>query len=105
MHGGDGGTVLTLECPARQPVAMQIELYTALSTPVIVTGMFMFCGTLKSPRTMQRLGFWVGVEKSVVAQPMQRQSMTRPVGMTGVGLHGRHGKWVDSLGLICRSTA
>lgn len=101
FSGGPGGTKTTLLCPDNAPLIAQLLIGSEGERTVIVNNLVLYCTEAHAGRPLP--GFpsarFDGVEIGSVTlhQDMQRC----PDGLVAVGINGRSGIWLDSVGLIC----
>lgn len=114
-HGGTGGHIIALLCPAKMPVVLGVDLGAEGQNTFIVNNVHLFCGKAIadyqalgdepaakfdgpgytiSPKFVG-LGFIGGDDHSV------RTTERCPSGEVAIGIHGRSGVWLDATGLIC----
>lgn len=112
-HGGTGGVLTNLLCPGDQPILTGIYLLAEGVDTIVVNDIHLFCGPASPTQTPSDLpsnkfegtvhpnrhegGLLFGKEGTRIRRGTQRC----PAGQVAVGIHGRSGKWLDSLGLIC----
>ena len=102
--GGPGAGVTKLECPDNAPVVIAIYVFYEGSDNVVVNSIYLYCGSASG--LSQRTEY----PSAVFEGPLDFDSKNKlwnsatqdcPAGLVGVGISGRSGIWLDSLGLIC----
>jgi hypothetical protein len=112
-HGGAGGVLTNLLCPGDQPIVTGIYVLAEGIDTIVVNDIHLFCGTASPTQTPSDLpsnkfegtvhpnryegGLIFGKEGTRIRRSTQRC----PAGEVAVGIHGRSGEMLDSLGLIC----
>ena len=113
-HGGDGGRVRQLMCPAKTPIVSGIAIATEGVDKIIVNSVSLYCTTNRAQQAPNpypsavfegpayvpsESAFVVGINGDPAYQGGGREDC--PSGQVAVGLHGRSGKWLDAVGLAC----
>jgi len=113
-HGGNGGRIEPLHCPPKAPIISGIGIESEGVDTVIVNSISLFCGaagvaqpTNVNPSAVfegpayvpSRPAFGVGISGDPASHHTYRQDC--PAGQVAIGLHGRSGRWLDALGLVC----
>ncbi len=108
-YGGSGGGPASVVCNRYNPVVSGLFIGYEGRDTVIVNNIHLYCGdtgNTQPPSDAATARFDAPAIESG-APPFQRfviseQAIQRcPPGQPAVGLHGRSGKWVDAIGLIC----
>lgn len=108
-YGGSGGGPASVVCNRYNPVVSGLFIGYEGRDTVIVNNIHLYCGdtgNTQPPSDAATANFDAPTIESG-APPFQRfviseQAIQRcPPGQPAVGLHGRSGKWVDAIGLIC----
>ena len=112
-HGGPGGGIERLMCPARNPIVRAMFVQSQGDSTDKVWEVDIYCGQAAAKQPPDVLAAWVAQTPSVgfagdrkpddLIHWWDRQEC--PDGQVAVGVHGRSGKWLDAVGLICRHTA
>jgi len=107
-YGGAGGDMQRLLCPARTPVVIGIDVKSEGVTEV-VNNIHLFCGQVVAeqavdayPSAILDAPEYTGAA-GVMGQFSSRNqgSLRCPANQIATGIHGRSGKWLDAMGLIC----
>ena len=113
-YGGTGGGLTNVVCPKDQPIVIGMFVGAEGVDTVIVNNIHLFCGLAADTQVVSdfpaavfdapaykasKSAFGFGVD----GDPARLYSNTQrcPTGQVAVGVHGRSGKWLDSIGLIC----
>lgn len=109
--GGDGGSPVQVVCPNEAPAVMGLTVGFEGVRTITVNSIHLYCG--RSDATSSRSAFpsamfnapraeancdFLDCTDTVKSGSADQQC---PSGLIGVGIHGRAGKWLDSVGLIC----
>jgi hypothetical protein len=113
-HGGTGGGLTRILCPNDQPIVTGMFVAAEGVDTVIVNNIHLFCAEASPTRVdsehpaaifdapayrASSAVFGIGRGGS---QPYRDNNTQRcPGGTVAVGVHGRSGKWLDAIGLIC----
>ncbi len=111
--GGSGGSALQLVCPNDFPAVTGIKVGFEGVNTVTVNNIHLYCGrpdatskqsefpsaVFDAPRAEANCGFLDCTD--TVKSGLSEQRC--PAGQIGVGVNGRAGVWLDSVGLICGS--
>jgi hypothetical protein len=114
-YGGTGGHIERLLCPDETPVVVGIDVAAEGAATVVVNNIHLYCGiaaasqelaahpanVFDAPGYRPTPGAFgieaLGGRSAKVSAGSQRC----PSGQVAVGVHGRSGKWLDAMGLIC----
>jgi hypothetical protein len=113
-YGGPGGQISSLRCPAKTPIVLGIYVGAEGAETIIVNNIHLYCGLAVNDQqqevypsaifdapgykpTPALLGIGSGGKRAEQLQGQERC----PAGQVAVGMHGRSGKWLDAMGLIC----
>jgi hypothetical protein len=111
-RGGTGGEVRRLICPGRMPAVVGAVIEAEGDNTTIVNQFTLICGradgSTSPPAAPQTMVEFIGprvtpseglfVNFTIFVPP---QTTLCPQGEVAVGIHGRHGIWLDSVGLVC----
>lgn len=113
-HGGPGGRIERLFCPARTPIVIGVDVQTEGVDTRIVNSIWLYCGEAALRQTLQEhpsavfegpayvaSAGWLGMGVGGDSGMARTQSQRCPTGEVAVGISGRSGVWLDALGLIC----
>jgi hypothetical protein len=102
--GGPGAGTTRIECPDNAPVVIAIFVLYEGADNVVVNNVHLYCGSATAVN--QRTAY----PSAIFDGPVDRESKNTtwgdatqdcPPGLVGVGINGKSGTWLDSLGLIC----
>jgi hypothetical protein len=111
-HGGTGGHLDKVVCPAASPILLGVEVTYEGHTTFTVNNIHLYCGravtsaqpfpqypnaTFDAPFYQEESGLLTGHDPENRFTSSQRCGD----GQVTVGVHGRSGKWLDAMGLIC----
>jgi hypothetical protein len=113
--GGSGGGERWLVCPAATPIVIGMEIqYEGVDT-ITVNTIRLFCGKaiavsqplpaqpaaiFDGPRYVPSEGWGgIGIDGDDARRGWESQNC--PPGQVAIGVHGKSGAWLDSIGLIC----
>ena len=114
-NGGTGGSIQRVLCPSLTPVVLGVRVDFEGIDTITVESIFIFCGRVTAEP--QELGTYpsaqfegkhhqmspgwlgIGIDGEAAKTGWSRQRC--PPGEVAVGMHGKAGAWVDSMGLIC----
>jgi hypothetical protein len=108
--GGPGGGIVRALCPAATPIVIGMYVSAEGISTITVNSVHLFCGqaiATQTPATYPSAVFDAPLAKpdcgAFECDSVQFQEDTQqcPAGQVAVGVHGRAGKWLDSVGLIC----
>lgn len=107
-HGGAGGAVQRLVCPQKTPVVIGIDVVSEGATEV-VNSIHLFCGQVVATQVadpypsaiLDASGYTDGRGLMAPFSSIGGGSMRCPQDQVAIGVHGRSGKWLDAMGLIC----
>lgn len=107
-YGGMGGEVQRLLCPQKTPVVIGIDVVSEGVTEV-VNNIHLFCGRVVATQTadpypsaiLDAPGYSGAVGVMGKFAGHGQGSLRCPEDQVATGLHGRSGKWLDAMGLIC----
>lgn len=107
-HGGNGGSPRYVLCPARiAPIVTGMKIAAEGVDTVIVNTITLSCGSpdgTAEPRTFDEASFdgpaYRGDFGGKYSEHLEF-SESCPRGQMVIGAHGRSGRWLDALGLIC----
>jgi len=104
--GGPGGGVVSVVCPDSTPVIAGFLVGWEGVSTLIVNNIRLYCSTAvvnQPPAPYPTVSFDGPEARSngSFRMPLQMQMQRCPDGLVPVGINGRSGKWVDSVGLIC----
>ena len=106
MFGGSGGDSRELLCPNDAPIVTGVNIEHGGHRVVTVNSIHVFCGlaaTTQTPSQFPAAVFTGAVQRdgreNVIPSDWVKQSC--PAGLVAVGINGRSGEWLDSVGLIC----
>lgn len=113
--GGSGGRVVHLLCPRSTPSVLGIYVGAEGVDHIVVNNIYLYCGlavathqapdalpsaVVDAPGYRPSSGFLgLGVLREYGEHDWGGQAC--PDGQVAIGLHGRSGVWLDSIGLIC----
>jgi hypothetical protein len=109
-YGGPGGRVQSLLCPAATPIVIGLDIVAEGVDTIVVNNIHLFCGRAVPSQTLQPYPSAVfdgplAKESINIGVDGSRRSFSShqecPSGQLAVGIHGRSGVWLDSMGLIC----
>jgi hypothetical protein len=114
-YGGPGGLIVPLLCPANTPIVIGMDVAAEGLDTVTVNNIHLYCGLAVAAQNAADVPSAVfdapnhGKWPAPLMGPGQTQETGRqrwgwqrcPGGTIAVGIHGRGGQFVDSLGLIC----
>ena len=112
--GGSGGHIERLLCPQHTPIVIGMDIAAEGVDTIVVNNIHLYCGLAiasQTPQTYPSAVFdapgytpspgWLGIGIGGDPAHLQGGHQICPAGMVAVGLHGRSGKWLDAMGLIC----
>lgn len=107
-YGGTGGEVQRLLCPQKSPVVIGIDVASEGVTEV-VNNIHLFCGQVMATQTadpypsaiLDAPGYTGAVGVMGKFAGHSQGSLRCPGDQVATGMHGRSGKWLDAMGLIC----
>ena len=110
-YGGTGGDLTNVICPSSQPVVIGMYVRAEGLRTITVNNIHLFCGlaaTTQTPSDLpsaifdapaaRRRSNGILLDDEVLSTEGAQQC---PAGLVAVGVHGKSGVWVDSMGLIC----
>src|ERR1700682_2402694 len=104
-YGGTGGNLTNVISPSDQPIVIGIYVYAEGLHTVTVNTIHLFCGLASAQQTSTE---WPAakIEPPLCCQDeefrcVERGTQRCPTGLVALGVNGRSGKWLDSMGLIC----
>ena len=111
-YGGTGGDIEPLLCPQSTPIVIGIDVAAEGADTVIVNNIHLFCGQALAAQTADANPSAIFDGPGYTPSPgsfgfngtesrHRIGSQRCPVGQVAIGMHGRSGKWLDSIGLIC----
>ncbi len=100
-HGGPGGGLLRLLCPADTPIVIGLDVAAQGQRTVVVHNIHMFCGRAVAAQSAAPNPSAVFDGNGSEHPHLLSQSERCPAGQVAVGMHGRSGVWLDAMGLIC----
>lgn len=106
--GGPGGGFVRMRCPPSTPVVTAINVYADGVDTISVDRIDIFCsevGPARNTSAYPSNHYHAPVQDpggSYLAVVEQREDC--PAGTVAIGLHGRSGRLVDAMGLICGTT-
>lgn len=111
-YGGTGGHIERLLCPQSTPIVIGIDVAAEGADTVIVNNIHLFCGQALAAQTADANPSAIFDGPGYTPSPgsfgfnatesrHRIGSQRCPVGQVAIGMHGRSGKWLDSIGLIC----
>lgn len=108
--GGDGGGQREVLCPTNTPVVIGLRIGWEGWATSVVNNIHLFCGLAATSQTLSEFPSAVFDGPIVGREPgpggrfsgaPNFRSQRCPDGYIALGINGRSGKWVDSVGLIC----
>lgn len=115
-RGGQGAESRRLLCPRERPAVSAVSVMAEGKKTIIVNAIHLFCSAsdasarptessvpdarFDGPSAGGDSGIWASFNAVVPHRFSQC-----PPGQVGSGIHGQHGIWLDSLGLMCRTVA
>ncbi|HEV7674775.1 MAG TPA: hypothetical protein VGQ12_09610 [Candidatus Angelobacter sp.] len=112
--GGPGGQIERLLCPAKTPIVLGMDIAAEGVDTIVVNNIHLYCGQAVTAQTLQAYpsaifdapGYtpspgWLGIGIDGDPAHVRGGHQVCPAGQVAVGLHGRSGKWLDAMGLIC----
>lgn len=114
-YGGPGGSIVPLLCPASMPIVIGMDVAAEGVDTVTVNNIHLYCGQALAAQKAADIpsavfdapnhGQWptppMGPGQTKEAGSQRYGWQRCPSGTIAVGIHGRGGQFVDSLGLIC----
>ena len=111
-YGGTGGDIEPLLCPQSTPIVIGIDVAAEGADTVIVNNIHLFCGQALAKQAADANPSAIFDGPGYTPSPgsfgfngtesrHRIGSQRCPVGQVAIGMHGRSGKWLDSIGLIC----
>ena len=113
FHGGTGGDKKSLPCPDHAPFVTGMYVRAEGVDTIIVNNIRLWCGMAAPTQqpgeypaavfdgpdhpNLYGAGLIFGPARAKTRESLQHC----PAGLVAVGIHGRSGVWLDSLGLIC----
>ena len=102
--GGPGGSIRWLLCPASTPIVIGIDVQGEGVRTYTVNNIHLFCGLAvataqASPSLPSAIFDAPQIPRNPGVVGYQREDC--PPGQVAIGVHGRSGEWLDSVGLIC----
>jgi hypothetical protein len=113
--GGSGGSERWVVCPATTPIVIGMYVQWEGVDTITVNSIHLYCGKavavaqalpaqpaaiFDAPRYVPSAG-WGGIGIDGDDASRGSASQTCPQGQVAIGVHGRSGVWLDSMGLIC----
>jgi len=98
-YGGTGGGLRNVVCPKDTPIVIGMSVGVAGKNTRIVHNIDLFCGVAAAAQKPS--GFPGAVYDGPAGYALISDKQSCPVGLVAVGINGRSGIWVDSVGLIC----
>jgi len=115
-YGGPGGGIVRVLCPATTPIVIRMDVAAEAAPTMVVNNVHLFCGhaaTTQTPAANPSAIFdarneWVLAGQlasgtTSVTTDAEYGSQRCPRGQVGIGVHGRSGKYLDAIGLICHA--
>jgi hypothetical protein len=111
-YGGTGGKIVPLLCPEDSPIVIGMDVWSEGVTTIVVNNIHLFCGKAAAAQSHTELPSAVFDAPSyqiscglTCGDDATRfyESQFCPDGQVAIGVHGRSGKWLDAMGLICGS--
>jgi hypothetical protein len=111
-YGGTGGDIEPLLCPQSTPIVIGIDVAAEGADTVIVNNIHLFCGQALAAQTADANPSAIFDGPGYTPSPgsfgfdgtesrHRIGSQRCPAGQVAIGMHGRSGRWLDSIGLIC----
>jgi hypothetical protein len=102
--GGPGGSIQWLLCPASTPIVIGIDVQGEGVRTYTVNNIHLFCGlAVVTAQAKPDLPSAIFDAPQIPRNPgvtgYEREDC--PPGQVAIGVHGRSGEWLDSVGLIC----
>ncbi len=111
-YGGPGGRIERLLCPDSTPIVIGMDVAAEGADTVVVNNIHLYCGQAVASQTP------AAYPSAIFDAPGYRPSpgafgftgkharlssgpQRCPDGQVAIGTHGRSGKWLDAMGLIC----
>lgn len=110
-YGGDGGSSVYLFCPRNAPIVIGLDIRWEGREIESVNNIGLFCGmaaTTQTPSEIPNAAFNGPPVTATTTSPFiifhnGKDKESCPTGLVAVGIHGRSGKLLDAVGLICGS--
>jgi hypothetical protein len=109
--GGDGGEKRDIVCPSNTPIVVGLKIGWEGQETTIVNNIHLFCGLAAANQTISEFPSAVFDGPIIKGDPrpftgafitaVTFRTQRCPDGYIALGINGRSGKWVDSVGLIC----
>jgi hypothetical protein len=102
--GGSGGGPRDLLCPTDAPIVTGLYIYEEGRVIITVDSIHLFCGVAATTQKQSQFPAAVFDAPHInTSEHGQSSEATQrcPAGLVAVGINGRSGEWLDSLGLIC----
>jgi hypothetical protein len=108
-YGGTGGGLRNVICPKDTPIVTGMYVYSAGREIESVISIHLFCGVAATTQTLTQFpagGFDGHAPQAPVfstgfGASSSDTQLCSTGGLVAVGISGKSGKWLDSLGLIC----
>jgi hypothetical protein len=102
--GGPGGGIRGVFCPASTPIVIGIDVQGEGARTYTVNNIHLFCGlAVTTAQSHPDLPSAIFDAPQIPRNPgvLGYQRADCPAGQVAIGVHGRSGEWLDSVGLIC----
>ncbi len=105
-YGGPGGGIQRLLCPVVTPIVLGADVEAEGRQDITVNNIHLFCGRAVASQTIPAAPAAIFdapylPPSGLLDQPRRQGSQRCPAGQVAVGVHGRAGKYLDAVGLIC----
>ncbi len=100
-YGGIGGHIERLLCPSNTPIVLGIDVRAEGVNTVTVNNIHLYCGQAVADQGIGRNPSNIFDAPGDDRAQQRTGSQRCDAGQVAVGVHGRAGKWLDAVGLIC----
>ena len=99
--GGSGGAKKTIVCPDNAPLVARMLVGSEGERTVVVNNIWLYCTEVASGLPTPRYPSAQFDGDEIGSVTLYRNGQACPDQLVAVGINGRSGIWLDSLGLIC----
>ncbi len=101
-YGGVGGSITSVICPSDRPIVTGMYVFAEGRDIVSINNIHLFCGIAATTQTQSNLPSAIFDAPKIQGDAARTEDTERcPPGLVAIGAHGRAGKYVDAIGLIC----
>lgn len=101
-YGGIGGSITRVICPSDRPIVTGMYVYAEGREIVSINNIHLYCGIAAKEQPPSELPSAIFDAPKLQGDAARTEDTERcPAGLVAVGAHGRAGKYVDAIGLIC----